>query len=273
LTKELNRYSQNETLHTFANAAFCEIAADYLILLNEIDIIKIALETIMVRIGTCELGRMPKIAAIIDDLFNIEKVLDIKKSGVDMLEMRIDCYSQPLDTIVKYLETIHTEIGLPMIGTVRENEWTSKDRVAIFKAILPFVDSVDLELGTSISDEVRELAKGKTIIISEHDYQKTPSSDILHDMVKRAVDQGADIVKIAVMANSQEDVRRLFSFTLECKVPVVTISMGPYGTVSRVIAPLFGSLFTYGYIENPVAPGQLSAKKLIEETELYFVKK
>ena len=89
-------------------------------------------------------------------------------------------------------------------------------------------------------------------------------------MVDRALLQGADIIKIAVMARSTADVTRLLRFTEDCKVPLVTIAMGPLGSVSRVIAPLFGSLFTYGFIHRPVAPGQLSVEKLIEERTLYF---
>ncbi len=227
-------------------------------------------ENRMLSIGSCLLGKEPKVVAVIDELFCVEKILDVKQAGAAMFEMRIDCYKTPLDTIVAYLQKVKSEAALPMIGTVRENEWTSKDRIAIFRAIMPFVDSIDLELGTPISNEVRGFAKGKTVIVSEHDYNKTPSNDMMNDMVKRALDQGADIVKLAVMANSRDDVRRLFTFTQECTIPVVTIAMGSHGTISRVIAPLFGSLFTYGFIEKPVAPGQLSAKKLVEEIGLYF---
>ncbi|NLD92278.1 MAG: type I 3-dehydroquinate dehydratase [Fibrobacter sp.] len=228
------------------------------------------MENGMLSIGSCLLGNAPKVVAVIDELFSIEKILDVKQDGADIFEMRIDCYKAPLDTIVAYLEKVKNEAAVPMIGTVRENDWTSKDRIPIFRAIMPFVDSIDLELGTPISNEVRDFAHGKTIIVSEHDYNKTPSNDCLNDMVKRSLDQGADIVKLAVMANSRDDVRRLFTFTQECTIPVVTIAMGSHGTISRVIAPLFGSLFTYGFIEKPVAPGQLSAKKLVEEIGLYF---
>ncbi len=227
---------------------------------------------IMLSIGNCVLGTMPKVVAIVDKLFSIEKICEIKSYGADLLEMRIDCYPSQMESIVEFLDSVKKSIDLPMIGTVRENGWTKKDRVAIFRSVLPFIDCIDLELGTSISDEVRSFAKTKMIIISEHDYQKTPDDSVLNDIVKRSVDQGADIVKIAVMANSSDDVRRLFWFTQQCSVPIVTIAMGPLGTVSRVIAPLFGSLFTYGYMEKPVAPGQLSAKKLIDEVRMFFPK-
>jgi 3-dehydroquinate dehydratase-1 len=224
----------------------------------------------MIPIGKCELGKTPRVVAIIDEFFNAEKVLEMKVAGVDLFEMRIDCYSPPLDKIVTYLDSVWTIASLPMIGTVRENNWTSKDRVNIFRAIMPFVDCIDLELGAPISDEVRSFAQDKVVIISEHDFQKTPEDTELKEIVNRSIDQGADIVKLAVMANSTDDVRRLFWFTQQCTTPIVTIAMGPFGTVSRVVAPLFGSLFTYGFIEKPNAPGQLPAKKLVEDIDLYF---
>jgi 3-dehydroquinate dehydratase-1 len=46
--------------------------------------------------------------------------------------------------------------------------------------------------------------------------------------------------------------------------------MGEYGTIARVLAPVFGSLFTYGYVTKSVAPGQLPVGKLIEELRLFY---
>lgn len=223
----------------------------------------------MVSIGDCTLGAVPRIAAIIDEFIPISALLPLMNQ-VDLLEMRIDCYDESLDSIVSYLEKVRTEIGLPMLGTVRENDRTVSDRVGIFKAIMPYVDSVDIELGTPVSDAVGKLAQRKTILVSEHDFEKTPDTDELRDMVDRAKKQGADIVKIAAMANCREDVIRLLEFNRSCTEPLITIAMGPLGTVSRVIAPLFGSLFTYGYLTKPVAPGQLSVAQLVEEFRIFY---
>lgn len=224
----------------------------------------------MLKIGNFDLGTKPGIVAIIDEMIDVEEVKSLKEQGVDMLEMRIDCYTSSLDNIVSYLKDVRAEVNLPAIGTIRETHANRENRLELFAAAAPYVDCVDIELGSPVSDQIRSFYSGKVILISEHDFEKTPSMDELNSMVNRACNQGADIVKIAVMANDQEDVRRLLRFTEECKVPLVTIAMGPYGTVSRVIAPLFGSLFTYGYINKPVAPGQLSVSKLLEEIPLYF---
>lgn len=223
----------------------------------------------MLSIGSCNLGSKPRIVAVVDECAAAGK-LQLLRGEADILEMRIDCYQQPLDKTVHYLQGIRSKVGIPMIGTVRENEFTKHDRPGIFNAIMPYVDAIDIELGASISGEVVAAAAGKIIIVSEHDFIATPDVAGLQSMVTRAKEQGADIIKIATMAHTREDVVRLLEFTRACTDPIVTIAMSALGSVSRVIAPLFGSLFSYGFLTKPVAPGQLSVVKLVEEFRIYF---
>lgn len=223
----------------------------------------------MTAIGTCTLGPAPRVVGVVDEMISFEKLL-LLDGVADILEMRVDCYRQPIERVVAYLKEVRTRVALPMIGTVRENDYTRAHRPAMFRAILPFVDCIDMELGASISDEVLSRAAGKTIIVSEHDYNTTPDTGTLRGMVDRAAAQGAEIVKIATMATCREDVVRMLEFTRSCEVPIVTMVMGPLGTISRVVAPLFGSLLSYGYLTKPVAPGQLSVQKLAEEMKRYF---
>ncbi len=224
----------------------------------------------MVKIGNFELRKKPGIVAIIDEVVSVDKIVALKEKGIDLIELRIDCFDIPIEETVSYVKNLRSSVDIPSIGTVRETDFNRDRRLEFFQAIVPFVDCVDIELGTPISKEILSCSKGKTILVSEHDFEKTPSNDSLQSMVDRALDQEADIVKIAVMATSTADVTRLLRFTEDCKVPLVTIAMGPLGTVTRVIAPLFGSLFTYGFMHRPVAPGQLSVNKLVEELSLYF---
>ncbi|MBN1756944.1 MAG: type I 3-dehydroquinate dehydratase [Chitinispirillaceae bacterium] len=223
----------------------------------------------MLSLGTCTLGDQPRIVAVVDAVIPAEQ-LKLLASRADLLEMRIDCWKCSIETAVGYLREIRSSLSMPMIGTIRENDFTRSFRIEFFKACIPYVDGIDIELGTAISDTVTAIAQGKTVIVSEHDFSATPTIGGLSSMVERARGQGADIVKIATMANSREDVVRLLEFTRACKVPVVAFAMGPIGKVSRVIAPLFGTLFTYGYITKPVAPGQLSVEELADEIGRYF---
>jgi 3-dehydroquinate dehydratase-1 len=219
----------------------------------------------MIKIGSLELGAKPRVAAVVDSIVPMQDLVDLKKKGVDLFEVRVDLIDKPLDCIVKWLGDLKKAMGLPVIGTVRESERTKKDRAAIFAAIMPYVDCVDIELGAPIAGIVQAQAgsAGKTVIVSEHDFEKTPDWGELRSVVDRAVAQGADIVKIASTAKNKEDAWRLLRFVKSCKVPMVAFAMGEAGTFSRIKACENGSLFTYGYIVRPVAPGQISAEELI----------
>ena len=78
---------------------------------------------------------------------------------------------------------------------------------------------------------------------------------------------GADIAKIAVMPQSRKDVLTLLSATEEmtseyAKIPVITMSMGGLGAISRICGEVFGSAVTFGAVSRESAPGQLGAEEL-----------
>ena len=95
-----------------------------------------------------------------------------------------------------------------------------------------------------------------------------PASDTLEKMEQL----GADICKVAVMPHTPEDVLTLLSATEErarvSGVPLITMAMGPLGTVSRVCGELVGSCLTFGTLGAASAPGQLPAQQLAEMLEL-----
>ena len=78
---------------------------------------------------------------------------------------------------------------------------------------------------------------------------------------------GADIVKLAVMPRRQADVAELLLATAQFKeqfpdTPLITMSMGSMGVVSRVCGESFGSCVTFGAGEKASAPGQLPVEEL-----------
>ena len=111
---------------------------------------------------------------------------------------------------------------------------------------------------------------GKTVIVSEHNFEITPLNDELSQIIAIAKNLGADIIKIAAMANSREDVTRLLDFTKSRSENLVTISMGDLGKQSRIDAFKYGSLFTYGFINEEVAPGQISLDEMVEKFKAQY---
>jgi 3-dehydroquinate dehydratase-1 len=78
----------------------------------------------------------------------------------------------------------------------------------------------------------------------------------------QAQDMGADIAKLAVMPKNYTDVLTLLGATLRArtgavKVPIVTMSMGPEGGVTRLAGGLFGSDITFAIGKEASAPGQI----------------
>ena len=228
------------------------------------------------KIGGVQLGRIPRVVlAVSRDTAGLRHAI---ATGVDILELRVD-QLQPADS-----EELVTEVqslrryGLPIIGTVRcAREGGASDlsgalRATLYAALSPLVDAVDVEVKAahSLTSTLR-LARqnGNLIILSYHDFSKTPSQGKLEAVAVKAVHLGADVTKIAAHARTQEDVLRLFRFTEEYRSRnVVTMAMGAIGSVSRLIFPLAGSLLTYTNVTP--SHGQISLQRLIDDLRFYY---
>ena len=80
-------------------------------------------------------------------------------------------------------------------------------------------------------------------------------------------ENGADIPKIAVMPQNARDVLTLLSATLRYrenggKKPVITMSMGNNGAISRLTGEIFGSALTFAAVEQTSAPGQFTIEEV-----------
>lgn len=189
-----------------------------------------------------------------------------KKLGADLLELRIDL----LDLDARQVLVDLKKIGIPVIITNRMKReggaWdgTEEERIRVLVSLLPFADAVDIELCAEARDDVVKKAHGagKTVIISTHNFRRTPEPAVMAGIIKSSFEAGADIAKLAVMPNSLEDVLHLLEVTLRAEGAVCTIAMGGTGRHSRVVAPVYGSVLTYGYVEEATAPGQLRVDEL-----------
>ena len=110
------------------------------------------------------------------------------------------------------------------------------------------------------------------LLLSMHDFERTPSPDLLLAAFAHMAALGADIAKLAVMPQSEADVVALLEATSRADrslaIPLVGISMGALGTPSRVLGHRFGSRITWCSGVEASAPGQLPLellRRLIEE--------
>lgn len=192
-----------------------------------------------------------------------------KKDGADALELRFDKIKVDSNEAIQLLKSIRT-LGLSIIGTKRP-AFRGEDREGFFFAIIPFSDAIDLEVEEDTKSIVKMAkAKGKKVIISYHNYEETPEPDDLKKILDSMKKKGADIGKLATFIKSREDLANLLLLTNNYKdLPIVTIGMGELGRISRIVAPIFGSCLTYGYINKPQAPGQMKVSTLKKEIERY----
>ena len=141
-----------------------------------------------------------------------------------------------------------------------------------------YVD-VEIEAPKQMSKRVRNVAheNGTVFIRSYHDFEGTASVDALRTFVVKCHYHGADMVKIATMASSQEDVERVLSLYEWCggmagtdmenlsNGGLVAFCMGEEGRGSRLECLRRGAPFTYVALDRDeaVAPGQWTMSEMM----------
>jgi len=112
---------------------------------------------------------------------------------------------------------------------------------------------------------------GKLLILSHHNFTETPDTAILVEKAQQAEKYGADFAKLAVMPQSRKDVTRLLHATSQIDellhIPVITMSMGELGAITRVVGWVHGSAITFAVGVEASAPGQIAVQPLREAIE------
>lgn len=215
---------------------------------------------------------------------NLSEILDQAEALIplnpDLCEWRIDWFAGAGDPqlLLAAARAIREALPhLPLLFTCRTKEEggrlaiSKEDYLRLCRQMIASgcCDLIDLELFTA-ADQLPALielahAAGVFVVASSHDFEKTPSEQQLLSRMKRMAQLGADLPKIAVMPQKPEDVLTLLSATLKMKQagqPVITMSMGTMGALSRACGELFGSCMTFGAAEHASAPGQISVPEL-----------
>ncbi len=202
-------------------------------------------------------------------------------ADADLAEFRIDLLSFASDTkqVIALGHELKKILGnKPMIATIRTKneggqlEISDVDYGKTYQAYLknPFMDWLDIEMFRDqkvVSEIVQKAHQKKVLIVmSNHDFQKTPSQDEIEKRLLKQDQMGADILKIAVMPKSKQDVFTLMNATLKVSQqttkPLLTMSMGQLGTISRVATANMGGSYSFGMIGQASAPGQIDVTKL-----------
>ena len=191
----------------------------------------------------------------------------LKKS--DYAELRFD-FLKPIQ-VPDALELVKKKLG-KCVCTLRPTseggkfQGSEKERISILKLIAeyhPFL--LDVEYNTLQKNKSLQsyLKKTKTdILVSWHDFKKTPSISVLKKM-RQKMKKFSKFIKIVTTAKSINDSSNVLSlYNNSSKNSLIAFAMGDYGRMSRILCLYLGSPYTYVSLGKPVAPGQFSLEQV-----------
>ena len=205
----------------------------------------------------------------------VEKALvAIKEANrwADLIELRADFLKR-----VK-LALLLENRQKPMIVTHRRKEEGGKykgrerKRLSVLQEAIDLgADYIDVELASeksSLQGLIRN-KEGTQVILSFHDFRRTPSAKELQSLFGQMVRLGADVIKIVSFAGSWEDnlsILSLIPFAKARRRKIVAFCMGEKGKISRLFSPFLGAAWTYASLSRgkASAPGQLTVKEMKE---------
>ncbi len=226
------------------------------------------------------------VSLVENSLSDMMKAADKCKSlGADVIEIRLDYFKEPISSpTLESLSKLKEKTGLSTILTLRPKEeggnfeGDEQKRLAILgEAIVSGFDYIDLEIKMDEKkrDELIANAKksGVKTIVSYHDFQGTPAWKEIFNQIKECADTGADIAKVVYYNKSIFDalnVLKAGSAAKNVNYNFTAMGMGPYGHITRILAPRIGCEIVYASLEEgkEASEGQIDIMTLKETWKL-----
>jgi 3-dehydroquinate dehydratase-1 len=200
----------------------------------------------------------------------------------DVLEWRVDYFDAIGDSaaVIAAAQAIKQAAGnIPVLFTRRstleggEKIAINEDQViAMYTAVCESksIDLIDYEMANDAANiaRVRTAAKANNIklVLSFHNFSYTPALETLVAKFLTADQLGADVAKVAVMPRDLDDVLTLLTATRaaskKLRIPLISMSMGPFGAVTRLFGWTFGSALSFAVGASSSAPGQVPIEDL-----------
>ena len=200
----------------------------------------------------------------------------------DLLEWRVDFFSgiADIDRVLVSGRMLRQQAdAIPIILTRRsireggnpiplDEDQVFKLYAAVCEAGCVDLFDYELSVGQRHFRQAVALARetGCRLIASYHNFQETPDAAALVAQFAAMEQAGADVAKIAVMPKELRDVLTLLDATLTARatvtLPIISVSMGAYGALSRLFGWMFGSSVSFAVGEKSSAPGQIPIEQL-----------
>ena len=195
----------------------------------------------------------------------------------DLLEWRVDFFQEIANTaaVLAVADEIRQAAdGIPVLFTRRSVKEGGEpiplnegQVVALIEAVCTsgLVALVDFEMNNDPAHiaRVRSASRenGIGLVLSFHNFHSTPSQEVLCERFSQAQQLDADVAKIAVMPQRLEDVLVVLDATLQSSqvldIPLISMSMGGYGSLTRLFGWAFGSAMSFSVGVTASAPGQV----------------
>jgi len=192
----------------------------------------------------------------------LQGVLD---SGATLLELRLDLIRKDPESIFSLLPD-----GIETVVTCRPEIYDEAERLEMLKTSMDLgATYIDVEIESTEfylkSLSTHAALRGTKLIVSYHNFVKTPKQGELETLLQSCYKRGGDVAKIAVKVSTMEEVNVLLGLY---RIPgkKVILGMGKPGRITRVLAPYLGAEFTFAAPGKggETAPGQLSYEQLKE---------
>ncbi|HEV3721903.1 3-dehydroquinate dehydratase, (3-dehydroquinase) (type I DHQase) [Streptococcus pneumoniae] len=196
---------------------------------------------------------------------------------VDIIEWRADYL--PKEAILQVAPAIFEKFaGRELVFTLRtrseggEIDLSPEEYIHLIKEVAQFYqpDYIDFEY-YSYKDVFEEMLDFPNLVLSYHNFQETPEN--MMEILSELTILNPKLVKVAVMAHTEQDVLDLMNYTrgfktLNPEQEYVTISMGKVGKVSRITADVTGSSWSFASLDEVSAPGQISLASMKKIREI-----
>ena len=200
----------------------------------------------------------------------------------DVLEWRVDFFEQIDDTaaVIAAAAAIKSKAGeIPLLFTRRsvieggeKIALNEEQVVALYVEVCQSqtIDLIDYEMVNDAANIARVRAAAHSndikLVMSFHNFSCTPALDALVGKFLMAEQLGADVAKVAVMPRDMNDVLTLLAATQQAsqtlKIPLISMSMGPLGSLTRLLGCAFGSALSFAVGARSSAPGQVPIEDL-----------
>ncbi|HEU9459937.1 TPA: type I 3-dehydroquinate dehydratase [Streptococcus pneumoniae] len=195
----------------------------------------------------------------------------------DIIEWRADYL--PKEAILQVAPAIFEKFaGRELVFTLRtrseggEIDLSPEEYIHLIKEVAQFYqpDYIDFEY-YSYKDVFEEMLDFPNLVLSYHNFQEIPEN--MMEILSELTILNPKLVKVAVMAHTEQDVLDLMNYTrgfktLNPEQEYVTISMGKVGKVSRITADVTGSSWSFASLDEVSAPGQISLASMKKIREI-----